>query len=137
MKVSCRVRVDADTLEPNTLEPNGEAEIIAEGWQFDDLILDARDEEGVRPTAYVTTHRHNSVVVIPLDLPGLTATKKETTAAVQGGEDLLNFLRPTVEMWEEGLLGKRALLTCDGGCKHPANEGMVRCAKVVRVEFGE
>ena len=131
-RLFCRVGVDLDTLEAK-----GEAEVIAEGWQWDDLILDDRDDAEVRPMAYVTTHRDNTIVRVPLDLANLEATKKETSVVVQGGEEMQDCLGPTSGVWETGQEGKRALFCVDGGVKHPLKDGMVRCAKVIRVEFGE
>ena len=131
-KVFCRTHVDADTLEPEV-----DAEIIAKGWQFDDLIIDDRDRKDAKPMAYVTTHRDNFIIRVPHDLPDLTTTRKETEVLVQGGKDLVNCLGLTAGAWEQGLTGKRALFTSDGGCKNPLKDGLVRCAKVIRVDIGD
>ena len=124
-RVFCRVSVDR-----KTLEPTGGPEILAEGMTGDDFIID--DTSADRPVAYVTTHRDNSILKIHLsDGPGLG--KVETT--LEGSMKLQDVLGPTAGVWAPGLEDKAAFFTSDGGLKNVLEDGVVRCAKVIKVDF--
>ena len=115
-----RVRVN-----PDTLEPAGEPEFVAGGMMGDDFIID--EEKGV---LYVATHRENTIEAVDLE-PG-----KEKAVVI--GEPLnTEVLGPTAGAWgrQAGELGKVAYFTSDGGLKRPLPDGVVRPAKVFRVEF--
>ncbi|CAF9936786.1 hypothetical protein IMSHALPRED_010892 [Imshaugia aleurites] len=124
-RLFCRVSVDH-----KTLEPTGEPEVLAKGMPGDDFIID--DTSVDDPVAYVTTHRDNSILKIHLtDGPGLG--KVET--ALEGSMKLQDVLGPTAGVWAPGLEGKTAYFTSDGGLKNVLEDGVMRCAKVIKVDF--
>ena len=127
-KLFCRVHVN-----PKTFESDGEAEVIATGMQADDFIIDDNFSSG--PVAYVTTHRENSILRVPLDRENKAQTTDEITSVVQGSDQDELVLGPTAGVWGISTEGKSAYFTTDGGLKNPLSDGLVRCAKVVRVEL--
>jgi len=120
-------------VNPHTFDPVGESEILATGMQGDDLIIDEGYLGG--PVAYLTAHRDNTVLRIPIAKEGLEATEKEVEVVTKVTADEAVMLGPTAGVWQRGLEGKVAYFTCDGGLKHPMEDGVVRWARVVRVEF--
>lgn len=122
-----------------TLEAAGEPVMIARGMQGDDMIID--DEFAGGPVAYVTTHRDNTILRVPLERNGQTERVEKMEGpsgmkVVAAGSELdETLLGPTSGVWENGKEGKVAYFTADGGLKHSLPDGIVRCAKVVRVEF--
>ncbi len=124
-RVFCRVSVDRETLEPAD-----EPEVVAEGMPGDDLIID--DSSVDRPVAYVTTHRDNSILKVHLT-DGSRLGKMEIT--LKGSMEVQNVLGPTAGVWAPGLEGKTAFFTSDGGLKNVLEDGAVRCAKVIKVDF--
>ncbi|KIX92632.1 uncharacterized protein Z520_11661 [Fonsecaea multimorphosa CBS 102226] len=126
-KLVCRVQVDACTFNPV-----GEAEVLAKGWQWDDLILDDRDDK--QAVAYVTTHRDNAIVKVNLELEDDKVTDHDMKAVVQGPA-CSDCIGPTAGIWLDGRVGQSALFLTDGGIKRPPPDGILRCAKVIRVDF--
>ena len=124
-RLFCRVSVDRETLEPAS-----EPEVVAEGMPGDDLIIDDSSIDG--PVAYVTTHRDNSILKIDL-ANGSELGRVETT--LKGSMEVQNVLGPTAGVWAPGLEGKTAFFTSDGGLKNVLEDGAVRCAKVIKVDF--
>lgn len=80
----------------------------------------------------MTTHRNNLILKFHLtDGPGLR--KVETT--LEGSMKLQDVLGPTAGVWASGLEGKRAFFASDGGLRNVLEDGLVRCAKVIKVDF--
>jgi hypothetical protein len=115
-----RIGVDKDTLEAV-----GEPELVAGGMMGDDLLIDEEAE-----VAYVTTHRENTIQRVSL-VPG-----RENICVVGNPVNEL-LVGPTAGAWgrQPGDLGKVAYFTTDGGVKRLLADGVIRSAKVVRVEF--
>ena len=128
-RLFCRVKVD-----PCTLDAVGEAEVLAEGWQWDDLILDDRDVNP--PTAYLTTHRDNAIVKIRMEL-GDAPVQKQDAEIVVLGPKCPDCIGPTSGVWLDGCVGQSALFLTDGGIKNPPRCGTLRMAKVIRVDFDD
>ena len=126
-KLFCQIRVNE-----KTLEPEGEVEVVAKGMQGDDLIVDDSGSQG--PVAYVTTHRDNTVLRIPLDSKDSKRADDKVGTFLEGTELDQTMLGPTAGSWVSGQVGKVAYFTTDGGLKNIVG-GFVKCAKVVRVEF--
>lgn len=127
LRLICRVSVDSETLQPR-----GSVDILARGMQGDDLIV---DDTVSPPVAYVTTHRDNTVLRVPLD------EKSEIALAAlqvvgRGSMEDDKFVGPTAGVWEYGKKGRTAYFTTDGGLKNPLEDGALRCAKVVRLRVG-
>ena len=91
----------------------------------DDFIIDE-----VKDVVYVTTHRENTIEQIALE-PG---KEKVVVVGDPVNEDVLG---PTAGAWgrQPGERGKVAYFTLDGGLKRPLPDGIVRPAKVLKVEF--
>jgi hypothetical protein len=122
-KLFMRVRVD-----PDTHEPAGEPEFVAGGGMFDDFCID--EDGGV---AYVTTHRENTIDCVSLEMNGSSHMRHSVA-----GEPLnKQLLGPSSGVWGRGPgeYGRVAYFTTDGGITAPPPDGIVRPAKVLRVEF--
>lgn len=118
-----RIQIDPKTMDPVSSAPEDFA-TTEEHWMWaDDMILD--EDAGC---AYVTTHRQNTIERIDLT----TGARKN----MAGDPTNLNLIGPTAGSWSRrpGDYGKVAYFTSDGGIKRPF-DGVVREAKVVRVEF--
>ena len=116
-----------------TLEPEGDVEVVAEGMQGDDLIVD--DQSTSEPVAYVTTHRDNTVLGIPLDPRHQKRNTTEVSIVAKASEQDDTMLGPTAGSWVPSRAGKCAYFTTDGGLKNIPSDGLVRCATVVRMDF--
>lgn len=125
-KLFCRVPVN-----PETLQPSGNVEVISRGMQGDDLIL---DDAASPPVAYVTTHRDNTILRIPLNSTGEIALN-DLEVMARGTTDDDKVVGPTAGTWQYGSTGKVAYFLGDGGLKNPLEDGIIRCAKVVRLVF--
>ena len=80
----------------------------------------------------MTTHRDNSILKIHLiDGPGLGKVE----ATLKGSMKLQDVLWPTDGVWAPDLEGKTAFFTSDGGLKNVLGDGVVRYAKVIKVDF--
>lgn len=60
---------------------------------------------------------------------------KAMEVVVQGSAEDETVLGPTAGVWEPGGEGNSTFSTTDGGLKNTLSDGVVRCAKVVRVNF--
>jgi len=118
-----RVAVDS-----RTHDPAGEPELVTRRMMWDDFCI---DEAG--GFAYATTHRQNTLERIAL-MPGENFGK---TRCVVGEPFTEMLLGPTSAAWGRapGDYGRVAYVASDGGIKAPMPDGVVRPAKVVRVEF--
>lgn len=119
-KLFMRVRVD-----PATLEPVGGPERVAGGGMYDDFCID----DG-RDRAYLTVHRENRIDSVPLRPGGIV---RPLAGAV------LNemMLGPSSAAWSRapGEAGQVVYVTTDGGQTAPPPDGVVRTAKVLRMEL--
>ena len=122
-KLFMRVRVD-----PGTLEPTGSPERVASGYQWDDFEID--ENAGV---AFITTHRDNSIERVPLD-----PNSGQAAETVAGRPFNPQLVGPADIAWgrSAGDYGSVAYLISDGGRTAPPPDGIVRTAKVLRVELG-
>lgn len=120
-KLFMRVRVD-----PQSFEPAGQPELVDHGRMADDFCIDEEAE-----VAYVTTHRENTIDRIPIGSSG-------GTRLVLAGEPLdLTLLGPSSIAWSRlpGEHGRVAYVTTDGGTTAHPPDGIVRSAKVLRMEL--
>jgi hypothetical protein len=122
-KFFMRVRVDL-----GTLAALGEPELVASGWMYDDFCID----ENAR-VAYLTTHRENRIELAHLE-PANNTDGRRTVAGEPFDDRLVG---PSSGAWSRapGEHGRVAFFTSDGGTKVPPKDGIVRPAKVLRVEF--
>ena len=120
-KLFMRVRVD-----PETYEPTDEPEVVGRGWMSDDFCID--EDAGA---AFLTTHRENTIVRVPLE------PTKGAPLIIAGDplDELL--LGPSSAAWSRapGEYGRVAYVTTDGGQTAPPPDGIVRSAKVLRMEL--
>jgi sugar lactone lactonase YvrE len=121
-KVFMRVPVD-----PQTHEPAGQPELVADGTMADDFCID--ENAGV---AYVTTHRENTIDRVPLR-PGQHADSRDIVA---GEPFTAQLVGPSSAAWGRGPqdYGHLAYVTTDGGTTQPPPDGIVRRAQVLRME---
>jgi hypothetical protein len=120
-KLFMRVPVDSETYEPA-----GEPEVIGRGWMADDFCID--EDAGA---AFLTTHRENTIVRVPLD-------PSKGPARIIAGDPLDELLLgPSSAAWsrERGEYGRVVYVTTDGGETAPPPDGIVRSAKVLRMEL--
>jgi hypothetical protein len=118
-----RVPVDA-----TTSNPAGEPELVASGMMGDDFCID--EDTGV---AYVATHRQNTIDRVPL-APRQRPAARHIVAGDPFDEQLVG---PSSGVWgrQPGDYGARAYFTTDGGAVAAPQDGIVRNAKVLRVEL--
>ena len=122
LRLFMRVRVDRETLAPA-----GVPEYLGGGKMMDDFCLD--EDRGV---AYVTTHRENTIDRMPLVPDAL-----EPVVSVVGEPFDQELVGPSSGAWGRaaGEYGKVAFFTTDGGTTSPPPDGILRKAKILRVEF--
>jgi hypothetical protein len=122
LKLFMRVRVD-----PETLAPLGVPEYVGGGTMMDDFCID--ETKGV---AYVTTHRENTIDLLSLE-PGRNQSRV-TLAGNPFNEDLVG---PSSAAWGRapGENGRVAFFITDGGTTAPPPDGILRAAKILRVEL--
>jgi hypothetical protein len=116
-----RIRVD-----PTTLNPAGDPELVATGSMWDDFAIDEHAN-----VAYITTHRQNTIERVPLDPHSCQA--RQTVAGIPFDTRLAG---PSDFAWGRGPQddGSVAYVTTDGGVTAPP-DGVVRPAKVLRIEL--
>ena len=121
-KLLMRVPVD-----PGTLEPAGEPELVVAGRMGDDFCID--EDAGV---LYLTTHRQNTIDRVSMD-PGDNSSFPDSVAGDPFDEVLIG---PSSGAWSRmpGDYGKVAFFTTDGGTASPPPDGP-RLAKLLRVTF--
>jgi hypothetical protein len=117
-----RVRVD-----PTTLDPAAAPELLATGHLWDDFDIDER--AGV---AYITTHRQNTLERVPLD-----PHSGQTGQTVAGQPFDPQLVGPSDFAWGRGRedFGSVAYITTDGGVTAPPPDGIVRPARLLRIEL--
>lgn len=113
---------------PDTHEPAAAPEHVADGRMFDDFCID--EDAGV---AYVTTHRENTIDRVSLE----PSENRGVRHSVAGDPLTEQLLGPSSGAWGRGTgeYGRVAYFTTDGGTTSPPPDGIVRTAKVLRVEF--
>ena len=113
-------------VDPTTLNPAGDPELVATGSMWDDFAID--EHAGV---AYATTHRQNTIERVPLDPHSCQA--RQTVAGIPFDKRLAG---PSDFAWGRGPQddGSVAYVTTDGGVIAPP-DGVVRPAKVLRIEL--
>ena len=123
-KLFMRVLVD-----PDTLEPAGDPEVVVAGRMGDDFCID--EDAGV---IYLATHRQNTIDIVSMD-PGCNSGFTQTVAGDPFTEQLIG---PSGGAWgrKPGEYGRVAYFIMDGGTASPPPDGP-RAAKLLRVEFQE
>jgi hypothetical protein len=116
------------SVDPTTHAPASEPELVASGTMSDDFCID--EDAGV---AYVTTHRENTIDRVPL-APARPDAPRQIVAGDPFDEELVG---PSSGVWgrDPGDYGRLAYFTTDGGTTAPPPDGIIRTAKVLRVEF--
>lgn len=121
-KLFMRIAVD-----PNSLQPAGEPEIVVAGRMGDDFCID--EEANV---IYLATHRQNTIDVVSMD-PGLNSGFTQSVAGDPFTEALIG---PSGGAWgrKPGEQGRTAFFIMDGGTASPPPSGP-QTAKLLRVDF--
>ena len=121
-KLLMRVKVD-----PATLMPAGEPELVVAGRMGDDFCID--EDANV---IYLATHRQNTIDVISMD-PGVNSGFTQTVAGEPFTEALIG---PSGGVWGRGPgdYGRKAFFIMDGGTASPAPGGP-RPAKLLQVDL--
>ena len=121
-KLLMRVKVD-----PHTLEPAGQPELVAAGRMGDDFCL---DEDAA--VVYLSTHRQNTIDVVSMD-PGLNSGFTQSVAGDPFTESLIG---PSSGAWRRspGDYGRVAYFIMDGGTASPPPSGPHN-AQLIRVDF--
>jgi hypothetical protein len=103
-------------VNPETLEPAGEPELVVAGRMGDDFLID-EDAEVI----YLTTHRQNTVDIVSMD-PGLNSG---FTQSIAGDPFTSALIGPSAGAWRRGAndLGRVAYFTTDGGTASPEPSG--------------
>jgi hypothetical protein len=122
LKLFMRVRVDRETLAPL-----GIPEYLGGDKMMDDFLLE--EDAGV---AYVTTHRENTI-----DRMSLEPDRNEERESVAGNPFDEELVGPSSGAWgrASGERGRVAFFTTDGGTTALPPDGILRAAKILRVEF--
>jgi hypothetical protein len=122
LKLFMRVRVDRQTLAPL-----GIPEFLGGDKMMDDFCLD--EDSGV---AYVATHRENTI-----DRMSLEPDRSDERESVAGNPFNEELVGPSSGAWGRapGEAGRIAFFTTDGGTTSLPPDGVVRTAKLLRVEF--
>jgi hypothetical protein len=120
-------------VDPATHTPAGQPEVVAADITADDFCLD--ENAGV---AYLTTHTDNTIVRVPIH-PGADDATPRVVAGHPFDEQLVG---PSSAAWARGPAdyGRVAYVTTDGGhtaieYHRPGSDGIIRAARVVRVQF--
>lgn len=121
-KLFMRVAVD-----PTTLMPAGEPELVVAGRMGDDFLID-EDAEVI----YLTTHRQNTIDVVSMD-PGLNSG---STQSVAGDPPNPVLIGPSAGAWgrQPNDPGHVAYFITDGGTASPPPEGPTS-ARLFRVDL--
>ena len=121
-KLFMRVSVD-----PRTLDPVGEPEVVVAGRMGDDFCID--EQAGV---IYLATHRQNTIDIVSMD-PGYNSGFTQSVAGDPFTEQLIG---PSGGAWgrSPGEAGRVAYFITDGGTASPPPGGP-HPAKLLRVDF--
>jgi hypothetical protein len=121
-KLFMRIAVD-----PETLEPRGEPELVLAGRMGDDFCI---DEDAT--VAYLTTHRQNTIDRVSLE----PAMNSGFTQSVAGDPFTDELIGPSSAAWGRapGDHGRVAYVIADGGTASPPPNGP-QPAKLLRVEL--
>jgi hypothetical protein len=121
------------TVDPAAHTPTGGPDVVAAGIAPDDFCLDENAD-----VAYLTTHTANTIVRVPLNARADAAA----TSIVAGDPFDEQLVGPSSAAWARGPAdyGRIAYATTDGGhtaieYHRPGNDGIIRPARVVRVQF--
>ncbi|WP_201759178.1 hypothetical protein [Acidisarcina polymorpha] len=122
-KLFMRIPVD-----PSTHDPAGEPELVVAGRMGDDFCID--EDAGV---IYLATHRQNTIDRVSMD----PAENSGFTQSVAGDPFDEELIGPSSGAWSRapGEYGKVAFFLSDGGTASPPPDGIVRPAKLLRVEL--
>jgi alkylhydroperoxidase family enzyme len=122
-KLFMRVQVDLQTHEAT-----GEPELIVAGRMGDDFCIDEDSE-----VLYLTTHRQNTIDRVSMN----PARNSGFTQSVAGDPYTEELIGPTSGIWGRGAgeYGRVAYFLSDGGTASPPPDGIVRPARVLRVQF--
>lgn len=120
-KLFMRVPVD-----PRTLEPADAPERVMGGGMYDDFCID-----DLRGFAYLTVHRENRIDRVPLE------PDDEVSRTIAGAPPDERLLGPSSAAWSRapGAYRRVAYVTTDGGETAPPPDGIVRNAKLLRMEL--
>ena len=115
-------------VNPETLDAASSPELVVAGRMADDFLIDEQAE-----VLYVTTHRQNTIDVVSMD-PGLNSGFTQMVAGDPYTEQLIG---PSAGAWRRGPndLGRVAYFITDSGTASPPPDGVVRPAKLLRVEL--
>lgn len=114
-------------VEPKTLAPAREPELVVAGRMGDDFLIDEEAE-----VIYLTTHRQNTIDVVSMD-PGLNSG---CTQSIAGDPFTPELIGPSAGAWRRGPndRGRVVYFITDGGTASPPPEGPTP-AKLLRVEL--
>ncbi len=116
------------SVNPATLEPDTEPELVLAGRMGDDFCLD--EDAGV---AYLTTHRQNTIDRVSLEPSGNTGF----TQSIAGDPFTEELIGPSAGAWGRapGEFCRVGYFLSDGGTASPLPDGIARPAKLLRVEI--
>jgi hypothetical protein len=119
-------------VDPQALEPAGEPEHLGDVANVDDLCLD--EDLGV---AYIARHPDHIIERVPLAPEGSGVGRAAGRATVAGDPFTDQLIGPTSIDWGrgEGDYGRVAYVPTDGGVVQIAPDGVLRPARLVRIEF--
>ena len=122
-KLFMRIPVD-----PETHDPAGEPELVVAGRMGDDFCID--EDAGV---IYLATHRQNTIDRVSMN----PAENSGFTQSVAGDPFNEELIGPSSGAWSRntGEYGKVAFFLTDGGTASPPPDGILRPAKLLRVEL--
>ena len=123
-KLFMRVPVD-----PETHDPAGDPELVVAGRMGDDFCI---DEDAA--VIYLATHRQNTIDRVSMN----PAENSGFTQSVAGDPFNEELIGPSSGAWSRAPeeYGRVAFFLTDGGTASPPPDGVVRPAKLLRVEFG-
>ena len=114
-------------VNPETLDPAGEPELVVAGRMGDDFCIDEDTD-----TVYLTTHRQNTIDRVAFD-PG---DNSNFTDSVAGDPYTSQLIGPSSGAWgrQDGDYGHVAYFIMDGGTASPPPDG-THAAALLRVEL--
>lgn len=114
-------------VDPSTMCPVGEPELVARGMMADDFCIDEESS-----LAYLTTHRQNTIDLVSLN----PAANRGPRRSILGDPVVDLMIGPSAIAWGRGPedYGRCAYVTTDGGIKAPMPDGP-RPSKILRIEL--